>query len=770
MKRILSTLFVIFFILSLQAQSISGIVADEENNPLEFVNVALFTLPDSALITGTVSDQNGEFTLNLNGNSGKDLFLQLSFIGYKTKNVEAKPQQTIVMEDDAVLLGEVVVKGDLPKIRLRNDALVTTVQNSVLSKAGTGNDVLKRLPLLTGDKGVFSVFGKGDAKIFINNREMRDESELDNLNSEDIKEVEIITNPGAQYDASVKAVIRITTVKKAGDGFSFDVRSSYWQSQNSDLTEQFNLNYRKNGWDVFGTFYYNRNAWIQDSKIRQNTFVDTLWTQENTLYITGVNEVLRGIAGVNYEISPKHYTGIKYTLSGYPPSEHTSTLNSTVLADGVFYDEWNSIEKKNDHNKPAHRINAYYNGTFGDLNIDFNADVFADRQQSNSSVTETSQEYDDRTVNSENNVKNRLVATKLILSYPVLGGKFSLGNENTDTHREDDYRNEENIVAASNTTIKERNNSFFVEYSRSIPIGQLGVGLRYENVRSDYFSNDVKMEEQSRRYDQWFPNLSFSTKLKEVNLQASYTAKTKRPSYRQLSSNVFYGNRFLLQTGNPYLKPSVIHDVTLVSTWKFVQFMASYKNEKDAVIYWTEQMEENPAISVLAYRNLERLPNFTAFLTLSPTFGVWSPQLSGGFIKQWVTITSNNKPVKLNKPLPIASLNNSFRFPNEFILTLDANYQGKGDVQNVYLTEHRLRVNLGVTKSFYDNRLRVELKGHDLFRGQKDGNLLYNDRMELYQVNRYDSREIELTVRYNFNSARSKYKGTGAGNAEINRL
>lgn len=770
MKRVLSVLFVIFFILSVQAQRFSGIVTDGEDNPLEFVNVALYSLPDTALVTGTVTDKMGEFSLKANGNGGKDMFIQLSFIGYKTQSVEAKERQTIVMEDDALLLGEVVVKGELPKIRLRDDALVTTVQNSVLSKAGTGNDVLKRLPLLTGDDGVFSVFGKGDAKIYINNREMRDASELDNLNSSDIKEVEIITNPGARYDASVKAVIRITTVKKAGDGFSFDMRSSYWQSQNIDLTEQLNLNYRKNGWDLFGTFYYNHGEWIQDSKIHQNTFVDTLWTQENVLYIAGVNEVLRGIAGVNYEISPEHYAGVKYTLSGYPRSKHTSTLNSMVLADGVFFDAWNSVEDKNDRNKPAHRMNTYYNGTFGDLNIDFNADFFADRQLSNSSVTETSQEYDDRTVNSENNVKNRLVASKLILSYPLLGGNFSLGNENTDTHREDDYRNEENFVAASNTTIKERNNSFFAEYSRSIPIGQLSAGLRYENVRSDYFSNDLKREEQSRRYDQWFPNLSFSTKLKEVSLQASYTAKTKRPSYRQLSSNVFYGNRFLLQTGNPYLKPSVIRDVTLVSAWKFVQFMASYKNEKDAVIYWTEQMEENPAISVLAYRNLDKLPSLTAFLTLSPTFGIWSPQLSGGFIKQWVTITSNNKPVKLHKPLPVASLNNSFRFPNELILTLDANYQGRGDMQNVYLTEHRLRVNIGITKSFYDNRLRVELKGRDLFRGHKDGNLLYNDRMELYQLNRYDTREVELTVRYNFNSARSKYKGTGAGDAEMNRL
>ena len=77
--------------------------------------------------------------------------------------------------------------------------------------------------------------------------------------------------------------------------------------------------------------------------------------------------------------------------------------------------------------------------------------------------------------------------------------------------------------------------------------------------------------------------------LREVNLQLSYTAKTKRPTYRQLSSNVFYGNRFTLQTGNPYLTPATIHDVTLVGTWKFLQLMASYKNEKNTVIYWAEQ-------------------------------------------------------------------------------------------------------------------------------------------------------------------------------------
>ena len=752
---------------SLQAQ-LRGTLIDQDQQPIEFANVALHSLPDSIMITGTVSDEKGDFTLN--GNSTDNAFLKVSFIGYETQIVPAMKVQTIVMKAESFTLGEVVIKGDLPKIRLRNDALVTTVQHSVLSKAGTANDVLKRLPSITGDDGEFSVFGKGQAKIYINNREMRDVSELDILNSADIKDVEIVNNPGARYDASVKAVIRINTVKRVGDGFSFDVRSSYFQSQNTDLVEQFNANYRQNGWDIFGTFTYNRNASIQDSKMIQNTYVDTLWIQENDMYSDRLSHTLTGIAGMNYEISTKQYIGMKYTHTAFPSYNSLTKLNSTVLADGVFYDKWNSVEETKTSHKPAHRLNAYYNGSFGDLKLDFNTDFYKGTAISKSFVTETSQEYDDREVNSENRVDNRLLAAKLVLSYPLFGGQLSAGSEFTDTDRKDKYTNNQKIVPSSNTTIKEQNSSLFAEYSRPTPIGQFGAGLRYENVLSDYFDNDVRIDEQSRRYDQWFPNVSFATKLKEVNLQLSYTAKTMRPTYRQLSSNVFYGNRFTLQTGNPFLKPSTIHDVTLVGTWKFLQLMASYKNEKNTIIYWAEQLEENPAVTLLAYRNLQKLPNFSAFLTASPTFGIWSPQASLGFVKQRLTITTNDVPIVLKKPMPIASLNNSFSLPMSVLLSLDMSFQGKGNYQNLYLSENISVVNISLTKTFLNDQLQVSLKGHDLFRGQKDSNLLYNHQMDFYQLNQYDSREVELTVRYKFNSAKSKYKGTGAGQKEINRL
>lgn len=374
MKTFLLTIaYILTLSFSIKAQ-LKGTLINEDRQPVEFANIALYSLPDSVMIAGTVSDENGNFALNYKNIDSA--FLEVSFIGYETQVVPAKAEQIIVMKAESFTLNEVVVKGDLPKIRLRNDALVTTVQNSVLSKAGTANDVLKRLPSIMGDNGEFSVFGKGQAKIYINNREMRDLSELDNLSSADIKDVEIVNNPGARYDASVKAVIRINTVRRVGDGFGFDVRSSYFQSQNTDLTEQLSVNYRKKGWDIFGTFNFYRYANLQDSKISQNTYVDTLWVQENTIYSERVSHTFNSIAGMNFQISPSHYIGMKYTRTAFPSNIRTSEFNSTVLADGVFYDKWSSKEKNDLRDKPTYRLNAYYSGSVGDLKIDFNTDWY----------------------------------------------------------------------------------------------------------------------------------------------------------------------------------------------------------------------------------------------------------------------------------------------------------------------------------------------------------------------------------------------------------
>ena len=185
---------------------------------------------------------------------------------------------------------------------------------------------------------------------------------------------------------------------------------------------------------------------------------------------------------------------------------------------------------------------------------------------------------------------------------------------------------------------------------------------------------------------------------------------------------------------------------------------------------WATQMEENPAVTLLSTRNVDKLPGLTAFLTASPKFGIWSPQATVGIYKQWLTITSIGKQVRLNSPIPVASLNNSFSLPRGYLLTLDASFQGKGDDQNVELLDNQYRLDLGVTRSFLDDRLSVIVKGHDLFHGLTTNIKAYNDRLNIYQFNRWDSRQLELTVRYKFNTVKNRYKGTGAGEGEISRM
>ncbi len=770
MKRLFLLIGMFCAVVTANSQTYKGIVKDPKGEAVPFANAVLYTLPDSTFVAGSVTNDLGEFIIESTKSFNKG-YIEISCIGYKSKTITAKANTGIITLNEAKNeLGEVVVKAELPKMQVKNDAFVTTVQNSVLAKAGTGNNVLQRLPMLTGRDGVYSVFGKGQAKIYINNREMRDASELENLNSDDIKSVEIVTNPGARYDASVKAVIRIYTKKRVGDGFSFYMRSNYYQSkENADWIENLNLNYRKKGWDIFSRIYYkNINSYVRND-LEQFTYVDTLWTQKNNSEFTSKSKYLGITTGINYEISQKQYVGLQHTYGKTLSNEETSFFENTMYANGKFYDQWTTNGLAKDDNLPKHIINGYYNGSFGKLEVNFDATYFAKKTGSATTTIEQSQNFEDRTINSKNDLDNTMFASKLVFTYPVWKGKLSLGSEYTNTQRDDAYWANQ-ITPSSTTRIEQISSSFFAEYRKDIAVGQITAGLRYENIQSDYFVNNVFKKEESKDFRQWFPSFAFSTKIDKVGLQLSYTSKTNRPSYYALSNNTSYFNRFTLRKGNPFLRPAITHDVTLGGNWKFFQLMLSYKYKKDVILEYMKQMENNPSISILTTKNFDKLPQFTAFVSASPTFGIWSPQLSLGVQKQWFELENNKKIIELNKPMLFASLNNSFQFSKKLLFSLDTRFEGKGHMTNLYNDRNSFIVNLGITKTFLDDRLSIALKGFDIFNEQKRKFLVYNGQMDLHVFQTRDSREILLTIRYKFNAAKSKYRGKGAGKSEIERL
>ncbi len=205
MRRLTLILTIICTAFVTVAQTYTGKVKNTKGEPVPFANVMFYSLPDSTFVDGVITNDSGKFSME-NPKKMKG-FLRISFIGYKTADAAAIPMQTITLKPDAVAIREVTVKASRPIAKMTADGLQTTVANTVLSHMGTGNDVLKRIPLVSGDNGNFKVFGRGKAKIYINHRMVRDASELDNLNSKDIQNIEVISNPGARYDASVPAVI-----------------------------------------------------------------------------------------------------------------------------------------------------------------------------------------------------------------------------------------------------------------------------------------------------------------------------------------------------------------------------------------------------------------------------------------------------------------------------------------------------------------------------------------------------------------------------------
>lgn len=474
--------------------------------------------------------------------------------------------------------------------------------------------------------------------------------------------------------------------------------------------------------------------------------------------------------GANYAFNENHSIGFRYNFTLRPDRIETPWSSSDITANGHYFDHMENIVEGRTAYRPAHIVNAYYRGKIGDAEINFNTDYLSNDSHEHSLFNEQSDSQESRIFTSENIVKNQLFASKLTVDHPLFGGNLTAGAEYTNTHRNDDYIQPENYVPTSFAKLEESNIAPFLEYSLETPLGQLSAGLRYEWVKFDYFENDLHIDEQSRSFGNLFPSFSFATQIDQVQLQLSYAAKTRRPTYNQLSNNMGYGNRFLMQTGNPYLKHEYVHDLTLAGLWKFLQCSISYNDRKDAIIMWSKPLEGHSSVTVITQTNIPSLKSVSAMVAVAPKFGIWSPQLTVAMEKQWFSLHTSMGDYDLIRPIFQFSLDNSFEFGHGWVASIDGWLTTIGDQENGSFAGKAGSLNVSLTKTFFDDRLSIRLQSYDLLGIEKNKMLSYFDGIQTEQISWSDSREIGLTVRYKFNTTKSKYKGTGAGNEEKERL
>lgn len=772
-KRTLITFLCFSAITPMMAQDIKGKIVDEKGEPLAFANVVLLNRQDSAFVKGVVSGEDGHFAIDSACNNG---IIKVTSVGYKTawKDCTGENAGVIKMVADSKVLGEVVVKSLQPKTILKNGGMTTTVAGSVLEKAGTMEHLLDRIPNVSAQNGNIKVFGRGEPIIYINGRQMRDRSELDRLSSDNIKSVEVIANPGARYAASTKAVIRITTKKIQGDGFGFDATTegSYDEKKNTGGYARLNLYYRRNGLELGAYAYSSKQSSPDEKDLQQMTYLDKTLNQQDRTRWKNKTETFSSRLNVSYQFDDNNSLGASISFLRNPKLQTDGKTEGSVLRDEVLTETNTSIRSEFGQNSNW-SSNVYYVGKVGKLGIDFNTDWFWSKGNNRNNIDEHYQEVNsdmqNQLVSSTTSKYNRLIASKMVLSYPLFGGDLSVGGEYSFTNRNTNYAIIPNILADNVIDrIKEGMASAFVTYNRDFGKLNMEAGLRYENVDFKYYDDGKYMAEQSKAYGEWFPSLSLSMPIGNVQMQLSYAADIDRPNYWVLRSGVQYSNHYTYETGNPFLVSEISRNISYDLAYKWLTFNLTYEHVSDPIYQTVEIYKDNATIGLMRMINGKSYNNVTSTLNLQPTFGIWHPMLSAMVEKQWFELETRDGRY-LNKPVAMFRFNNTFD-TKWAMFSVMMTYITKGYEENHYIYKPMFNTDLSIYKGFMKDCLTLQLYVSDVF-GTNDSHIIGKyGKLKETVFDEFSTSKISLTVRYKFNTTRSKYKGTGAGDSQKNRM
>lgn len=769
MKTILAILIILVTAVPVFGRNISGTVCGAGNTPLDFVNVVLYR--DSTYITGTITDASGRFDINTD--AGGELSAKISFFGYETFTADVPASGelgTINLIPSAVALGEVVVKATRPATSLKGNALVTSVEGSSLAIAGTANDVLARVPMVIDNGGTLEVFGKGSPAIYINGRKVNDPQELSQLNSHDIKNVEVITNPGAAYAADVKSVILIRTKPPKGDGWSGTFRTDNGFQRDFRTGNTIDLKYRTGGLEVFANYgwWYGHNHTDKIDDMKTSTpkafYQQKIRTRWNECY----ND-MNGKIGVAWLINENHSLGAYYR-SGMNRHKMNGETPTEVWQSGVLSEQITTEMDNKSNAGPLHSANIYYNGSIGKVGIDFNADYYSFKHTQNSYNNEAALLGNDRTVIITSTNRNRMLAEKLVMGYPLWHGRIEVGEEYSNTRTSNISSANIVEIADAYNGVNESNMAAFVEIGQQFGLINVGAGVRYEHVNSDYYEMGLLRHDQSKSYDNIFPSVNISAQIGRVRMGLNYTGKTVRPGYGQLDGTVSYINRLTYETGNPYLKPTKMQTVEYMAQWKQFFAQLSYTYFKDGVYHVTEPYGADGEATIIRTANLDSRHYFQAYIGGQFKVGVWQPRVNAGVQKQWLTLPVEGEPMKMNTPGFVLQWQNAIHLPLDIWLNIDTQIITPTWDTNMKLSNTPWHVNARIYKGFASDKFSITLDAKDIFDSARKDVQLYSNYVQIVQKNFSPGRSVMLTLQYRFNTTRDRYRGTGAGNSEKSRF
>lgn len=746
-----------------------GRIVDTRHQPVDFANVALLNVGDSSLITGGVTNENGQFVIPC---EAKKAIVKVSCVGYNTfYNVYGIGEIGVITLNEATVnLQEVVVMGHRKYILKENGRLTLNVQNSNLQNIGKAADVIKYVPGMLYTNGKYEVFGKGEPVIYIDGRKVANASELSLIPSSNVKSVQLITNPGAEYDAGTRSVIAISTIHHKLDGLSGIASAELSRHKNWSNKEGININIHKGALDVFLAYQYDNTR----SDIRYD--VNQFNYEQDTFHEISASEYSDRShshdynVGMNYAINKNYTIGGRYlgSISNYKMLDSPFDYMQTYKNDELLTSTDNKTEES--EKERFHNVNLYYIGKLTDnLQLNLDADYVYAQLKHKQQVSETSRiDAVSEITHMQNDQRNRATALKGVFAWNMnKNNGLDFGMDFSKISSWGVSVNEEGKIADDQFKNKETKYAGFATYRLSVSKWKGSIGLRYEYIHA--VNTDQGEVKNKTDYSDLLPSLSLSTMFGRVGMNLGFSSRVNRPSFRQLNNSVSYNNQYHYEQGNIYLKPQYVYDTELSVNCSIFDFTLDYQYIKDYIHPTVVSVSGKPGTVTWMSTNAKDFQQLGAQCVVSPVFGCWRPTLTVGVYKPYFTLSYNGEQLDYNHPYGLFAFQNVVALRSDWLFRCDFYWNFKGH-HGIYEQNGYSSFNMMVQKQLLKKKLTITLKAEDLFDSSKLNDVKrVNFVVQNRKVNNFN-RCIIASISYNFNSFKDKYKGSGSAEDEINRF
>ncbi len=787
----------LFFQLHAQTASIKGQLQDNGGEAVVFANVALYSTADSNLVKVESSDETGVFQIQ-RINAG-DYYLVASYVGMpdlvksplEITNDQKLDLGVIQFEPAATELQEVAVKASRAMVEVKPDRTVFNVQGTINSVGDDAISLLRKAPGVTVDNNDnISVLGRTGVLLYVDGKRLpltgQDLSSfLQNLTADQIDRIDIISNPGARYEAEGNAgIIDIILKRDKNLGANGSLNGTFSQGQLSRYQLSGSGNYRNKKFNLFGMAGLGDGAQFNDMSFNSTQnglrLVETNYMENNW---QGVN--LR--AGVDYFINEKNTIGV--LISGRNGNSSHDALNrieispnSTTVIDSIL-----RADNTSDHERNQRTANVNYrfdNRKGRTVNIDLDYGNYQNesrRFQPNRYFDATEEILLSSNINSFDTPTDINIYTfKLDYEEELWGGKIGLGTKLSRVESDNIFRvfNENSGEAIIDNSLS---NEFYYDenvyagyFSFARPLSKqwnLSLGLRAEQTDAvgDLIAYDPSKEEApvNLNYLSWFPNAGLTWNwAPQHSLLLSYGRRINRPDYNVLNPFENRLSEISFEKGNPRLNPEIVNNVELGYTLNYrYNFKLGYSLTEDQITRLIGPDDRDERANFISWANLATQTvisfNVSAPVQINKIWNAYF-NVSSSYLDNQADY-GDGAVVDVQAFTYSIYQQHTFTLPKGFKGEISGYYSGPGVWGGVFEYESSWSLNFGLQRKFLQDRLNVRLSVNDVFYETGwDGVSEFNGLISTGR-GRNDTRRATISVSYNFGNenVKSRRRKTG---------